>query len=205
LPAAVLLKNVHDAAAGQGQRQRGGAKGLLPLDAATVGTVAVVGPHTAPFYGREMGYYYFGAHGCMPVCGTNATNQGPYYTVDDAFREHTEHVVAAAGVANCSSTDESGVAAAVAAAKAADTVVLAVGTDVTVAAEGKDAVDLTLSAPQQSLVAGVLAAARRKVVVLLTTAVPLDISDLLASDKVGAIVHMGVPGTQVRARPARFS
>ena len=32
--------------------------------------------------------------------------------------------------------------------------------------------------------------------VLITTAVTLDISDLLANEKVGAIVHMGVPGIQ---------
>jgi beta-glucosidase-like glycosyl hydrolase len=48
---------------------------MLPLNAAAVGNVAVIGPHARDYYGKDMGYYYFGAHGCMPVCGTNATNQ----------------------------------------------------------------------------------------------------------------------------------
>ena len=118
---AVLLKNSHAAAAA-------GGRAMLPLDAATVGRVAVIGPHASPAYGKAIGYYYFGAHGCAPVCGTNSTNQGPYYTIADAFRAQAKTVVALAGVANCSSTDLSGIPAAVAAAKAADTVVLAVGT-----------------------------------------------------------------------------
>ena len=105
--------------------------------------------------------------------------------------------MAVVGVANCSAAgDEAGVAAAVAAAAAADTVVLALGTDLTIAAEGKDAQNLTLSPAQQTLTARVLAAAKGPVLVLLTTAVPLDISELLAHPKVGAILHLGVPGTQ---------
>lgn len=100
------------------------------------------------------------------------------------------------GVDNCSTSDESGIPAAAAAARTADTVVLAVGTDLTIAAEGTDATNLTLSPAQQTLISEVLSAAKGKVLVLLTTAVPLDISDLLSNDKVGAIVNLGVPGTQ---------
>ena len=182
----VLLHNARDAAG----------KAMLPLHAATAGAVAVLGPHGSPHYGRAMGYYYFGAHGCMPVCGTNSTNQGPFYTVADAFREHAKSVMQVDGVADCSTHNESGIPEAVAAAKSADTVVLAVGTDLTVAAEGGDATNLTLSPAQQALVTAVLGAAKGKVLVVLTTAVPLDITDLLANDKVGAIVHLGVPGIQ---------
>jgi hypothetical protein len=132
--------------------------------------------------------------GCLnwlPAC-----KQGPYYTITDAFRAHAKHVVNAGGVLNCSDASEAGIPAAVAAAKSADTVVLTVGTDLSIAAEGTDANNLTLSPAQQSLVREVLAAAKGKVLVLLTTAVPLDISDLLSNDKVGAIVHLGVPVRQ---------
>lgn len=125
-----------------------------------------------------------------------ACGQGPYYTIADAFMLYAKNVVKVGGVANCSTSDESDIPAAVAAAKTADTVVLAVGTDLTIAAEGKDATNLTLSPAQASLVREVLSAAKGKVLVLLTTAVPLDISDLLSNDKVGSIVHLGVPGTQ---------
>eukprot|EP01052_Picozoa_sp_SAG31_P001605 SAG31_NODE_54_length_29987_cov_4.570664_18_plen_131_part_00 len=110
------------------------------------------------------------------MCGTNATNQGPFYTIVDAFREYATEVTAVEGVSNCSSTDESGIDTAVLAAKNADTVVLAVGTDLTIAAEGKDAVNLTMSPAQQALITRVLAAVESEVMVLLTTAVPLDIS-----------------------------
>ena len=71
---AVLLKNARRGGGGGGGGGLG--KGLLPLEAATVGKVAVIGPHTSAQYGKAMGYYYFGAHGCAPICGTNATNQG---------------------------------------------------------------------------------------------------------------------------------
>ena len=71
---AVLLKNARRGGGGGGGGGPG--KGLLPLEAATVGKVAVIGPHTSAQYGKAMGYYYFGAHGCAPICGTNATNQG---------------------------------------------------------------------------------------------------------------------------------
>ena len=157
---------------------------MLPLDAATVGTVAVIGPHASPAYGKEIEYYYFGAGGCMRVCGTNSTNQRPFYTIVDAFSAHAKTVMSVAGLVNCSSSDESGIPAAVAAAKVADTVVLAVGTDLTNAAEGNDAENLTMSPAQQTLIANVLAAAKGQVLVVLTTAVPLDISDLVANAKI---------------------
>ena len=60
--------------------------------------------------------------------------QGPYYTIADAFKAYAKSVVKVPGVANCSTSDESGIPAAAAAAKTADTVVLAVGTDLTIAA-----------------------------------------------------------------------
>jgi hypothetical protein len=191
---AVLLKND----VSRNDARTGGQPAMLPLSAATVGTVAVLGPHVAAQYGKAMGYYYFGAHGCMPVCGTNSTNMGPFYTIADAFKAHisAKRVVEVAGVENCSSDDRGGIPAAAAAAAKADTVVLAVGTDLTIAAEGKDATSLALSPAQQALVVAVLAAAKDRVLVLLTTAVPLDIADLVANDKVASIVHLGVPGTQ---------
>ena len=169
---------------------------FLPLDPATAGTVAVIGPHASGLYGRSISYYYFGVSGCMPVCGTNATHQGPFWTIADAVAAHATRTVVQSGVPDCSSNDTSAIAAAVAVAAAADTVVLALGTDLTIAAEGKDAVNLTLSPAQQQLATAVLAVAKRGVLVALTTAVPLDVSDLVADARVGGIVHLGVPGIQ---------
>ena len=85
------------------------------------------------------------------------------------------------------------IAAAVAQATAADVVVLAVGTELSTAGEGHDAESLEFSAGQQQLISAVLAAAKAPVVVVTLTAVPLDISTLMADSRVGAIVHAGQP------------
>lgn len=74
--------------------------------------------------------------------------------------------------------------------------VLALGTDLTWAAEGHDATRITLNKGQAALLAAVAAAARRPVVVVLLTATPLDISSLLADARVGAVLHAGQPSVQ---------
>jgi hypothetical protein len=95
------------------------------------------------------------------------------------------------------------VPAAVATAAAADTVVLIVGTDLTVASEGNDAVNITFSEAQLYLinqvrnhgnylvffcsifnVKKVAAAAKKPVVVVTMTAVPLDLTPLLKNPQV---------------------
>jgi hypothetical protein len=62
---------------------------------------------------------------------------------------------------------------------------------------GHDAAQINFTAAQQQLIDQTLDAARKPVVVLLETAVPLDISELLASPKVGAILHLGQPSVTV--------
>jgi len=70
------------------------------------------------------------------------------------------------------------------------------GTDLTVARENRDAVNLTLSTGQLALVHAVTAAATMPVVVVVLSAVPLDLSGLLAHPNVGAVVHAGQPSIQ---------
>jgi len=86
--------------------------------------------------------------------------------------------------------------AAVQAASVADVVVLAVGTDLSWAAEGHDAVNITFSYGQQQLIQRVAAAAKKPVIIVLLTAVPLDLSEVLANPKVGAVLHVGQPSVQ---------
>jgi hypothetical protein len=83
--------------------------------------------------------------------------------------------------------------AAVEMAKAADTVVLVVGTDLTWAREGHDAETITFSPAQIALIGNVTAAAKKPVILVLMTATPLDLTDVLANDKVGAVLHVGQP------------
>ena len=80
------------------------------------------------------------------------------------------------GIPNVLSNDTSGIAAAAAMAKTADVVILAVGTDLSWAREGRDATSIELSPAQVSLVDAVATAAKSPVVMAVLTATPLDIS-----------------------------
>jgi len=75
--------------------------------------------------------------------------------------------------------------------------VLAVGTDLTLAREGQDAVKISFSEGQTELIKQVADAAQKPVIVVTMTATPLDISDLLTNDKIGAILHVGQPSVTV--------
>ena len=101
------------------------------------------------------------------------------------------------GVPSVTSDDVSGIPAAVAAAKAADEVVLVVGQDGTIEHEGHDRTAIALSAAQQALVRQVSAAAKKPVVVVILTGGAVDVADMLSNDKVGAIIHAGQPSVTV--------
>lgn len=102
-----------------------------------------------------------------------------------------------AGVPSALSNDVSGIPAAVAMAKAADTVVLVVGTDLKWAEEGHDAENITFTDAQIQLLEQVSAAAKKPITVVYMTAVPLDISALIKNDKIGAILHVGQPSVTI--------
>jgi len=77
-----------------------------------------------------------------------------------------------------------------------DIVVLAVGTDLSWAAEGHDATSITFSNGQRQLIQQVANAAKKPVIVVHFSAVPLDLSEVLANPKVGAVLHVGQPAVQ---------
>jgi len=68
-----------------------------------------------------------------------------------------------------------------------------VGSDLGWAREGQDAQNITFSSGQTALIAQVAAAAKRPVVLVTLTAVPLDLTAQLANPKIGAILHVGQP------------
>jgi hypothetical protein len=86
--------------------------------------------------------------------------------------------------------------AAVAMARAADIVILAVGTDLSCAAEGHDATSIAFSDGQRQLIQQVADAAKKPVIVVQFSAVPLDLSEVLANPKVGAVLHVGQVSVQ---------
>ena len=147
---------------------------------------AVIGPNAN--YSINTHYY-----GPRVVCGNKL------WTALDAVSKYAgaSTVMYAAGVPNATSNDTSMIPAAVATAQLADTVVLVVGTSLYTASEGHDATQINFTAAQQQLIEETLKVAKNPVVVLLMTAVPLDISQLLASPKVGAVLHLGQPSVTV--------
>ena len=137
------------------------------------------------------------------LCALGGATLKPPRRQAAAIRPRARAPVAKAGmlgVPTVLSDDVTGIPAAVAAAKAADAVVLAVGTDLTWAAEGKDATSIVFTAAQLELIDAVAEASATPVVVVVFSATPLDLSPLLArSDgKVGAVVHVGQPSVTVK-------
>jgi len=145
--------------------------------------VAVIGPNAN--LSKAVAGYYGGN-----TCG------GKYWNMVDAVQQYVPKTVSALGVPTVTSDDTSGIAAAADLAKDADAVVLVLGTDLSVAREGRDAVSIAVPDGQKKLIAAVTAAASKPVVVVMLSAVPLDISDLAADPKVGAILHLGQPSVQ---------
>lgn len=123
---------------------------------------------------------------------------GAFPAVVDAVRSYLPGatVRAAAGVPSVLSDDTSQVAAAAALAGQSDATVLVLGTDLGVAMENRDAVNITFSDGQLALVEAVAAAVAAPLTVVTLTAVPLDLAPLLRNPKVGAILHAGQPSVQ---------
>ena len=156
----------------------------LPLNAKALKSVAVLGPN-ANLSKAIAGYY-----------GGNSCDNAFLNMVDAIAQAGAFTTTTALGVPTVTSDDTSGVAAAAALAKAADVTVLVLGTDLSVAREGHDAVNISIPAGQLALVAAACEASSAPVVVATLTAVPLDLTPLLTNPKVGAIVHLGQPSVQ---------
>lgn len=157
----------------------------LPFAASSSAVYAVIGPNSN--LSEAMAGYY----GPSKVCDMN------YWTMYDAVAQYTQRPpLYAPGTVTVLSDDLELIPEAVQVAKQADQVVLVVGTDLSWAAEGQDAATIVFNKGQRVLIESVAQAAARPVVVVLLTATPLDLSELLANPKVGAIIHVGQPSIQ---------
>eukprot|EP01043_Picozoa_sp_COSAG02_P059678 COSAG02_NODE_7649_length_2916_cov_1.289315_2_plen_493_part_01 len=191
IPASAICTE-HTAAIARAGVVQGGAlyknlNGTLPLSTAGVKSVAVIGPNA------NLSHSMAGYYGPTAVCG------GEFPSMIDAVKRYLPAgatVEYEPGVPNVLSDDTSNVTVAAQVAKTADLVVLVLGTDVSVACENRDAVNITFSDGQLALVKAVAAAAATPVTVVTLTAVPLDLTPLLNNPKVGAILHVGQPSIQ---------
>jgi hypothetical protein len=153
----------------------------LPLDASKLKSVAVLGPN-ANLSHAVAGYY--GGNSC----GNN------YWTTTDAIRAYVPGAVSMPAMAI--SNDTSSLEQATQLSADSDATVLVLGTDLGWAAEGHDAKSISVPDSQMQLVESVTKATSGPVIVVLITATPLDISTILDNDKVGAVLHVGMPSVQ---------
>eukprot|EP01043_Picozoa_sp_COSAG02_P073507 COSAG02_NODE_14323_length_1284_cov_1.564557_1_plen_322_part_00 len=79
----------------------------------------------------------------------------------------------------------------------ADTVILALGTDTYTAGEGHDATSISLTPAQTELLTKVSSVSKSPVIVVMMTATPLDISQMMRDVKVGAVLSIGQPSVNM--------
>jgi len=177
----VLLKNA------------GGGRGL-PLDAAAVKTVALLGGNANDSMAQLCSYYSEPCGGYAAMVTTLAAL--PAFAAVDF----------APGCADAACANASAFPAALAAAARADAVVLQVGLNCRLVGEDRDRTSLALPGATGALVAGACAAAAaraRPCVVALNAGAGLDVSALLADDNVTAILFAGYGGPAAGTALAR--
>ena len=160
--------------------------GALPLNAASYSKVVVIGPNID--LDNTVGYY-----GSTP-CPVYA-NWVPL----TAIQQHIPGATGIKGVPSVGSGDMSGIAAAAAAAAGSDLVVLQIGSNLDLEAEGHDRPSIDFSDAQKALIANVTAAAPAgvPVVAMVFSGGAMDISLLLANPRITAILVCGQPSVQV--------
>jgi len=95
------------------------------------------------------------------------------------------------------SNDQSGIPAAATLAGASDLVILQIGSDLSLEAEGRDRTSIDFSDAQKALVTAVTAAATGPVIAMVFSGGAMDVSSLLSNPKVVAIIICGQPSVQV--------
>lgn len=172
--------------------------GLLPLSPAAFKAPVVIGPlateagigcttyygstpcaNTSSFcalVGEERGAVVVGAD---PTCIARFIVAAPL----TAITQFISAATAVAGVPSVSSNSTAGIPAAVTAASAADLVIFAIGSDLSLEAEAHDRTVTNFSAAQLSLISAVTAAATSPVVALVFSGGAMDVSPLLANPK----------------------
>lgn len=153
--------------------------GTLPLSTKDLKTLAVIGPNANAT--RVMISNYAGV-----PCKYTSPLQG--------LQKYSSGVSYQPGCADVGCSDGSLIEPAAKAAASADAVVLVVGLDQSIEAEGLDRVNLTLPVFQEKLVTEVAKAAKGPVVLVIMSAGPIDVSFATNESKIGGILWVGYPG-----------
>ncbi|KAH9696572.1 hypothetical protein WN944_029210 [Citrus x changshan-huyou] len=156
-----------------------GNNGALPLSSNATQNLAVIGPNANAT--NVMISNYAG----IP-CGYTSPLQG--------LQKYVSAVTYAPGCSNVKCKDDSLIEPAAKAAAAADVVVVVVGLDQSIEAEGLDRENLTLPGYQEKLVMEVANATKGTVILVVMAAGPVDISFAKSNRKIGGILWVGYPG-----------
>jgi beta-glucosidase-like glycosyl hydrolase len=153
-------------------------KNTLPLSTTTYKSVALIGPN-ANNAGVMEGNY----HGNAPFV----------LTVRQGLANYSSSVNYQQGCA-MSSSDTSGFAAAISAAKAADVTIMVMGLDESQEAEGHDRTSIAVPGKQNDLIGQVSAASKGPVILVILSGGCVDIGQWRDSSAIDAIIWGGYPG-----------
>ncbi|KNA05122.1 hypothetical protein SOVF_193270 [Spinacia oleracea] len=151
----------------------------LPLSSKYVKKLAVIGPN---------------ANATKTMLSNYAGVPCRYTSPLHGFQKHVKRVFYQPGCQNVKCVDKQHIEAAARVAAIADVVVLVVGLDQSIEAEGLDRVNLTLPGYQKMLVEKVTSSAKGKVILVIMSAGPVDVSFATKLRKIRAILWVGYPG-----------
>ncbi|KAE8669409.1 Beta-xylosidase/alpha-L-arabinofuranosidase 1 [Hibiscus syriacus] len=153
--------------------------GDLPLSKAVTKSLAVIGPN---------------ANATTVMISNYAGIPCRYTSPLQGLQKYVSTATYQAGCSDVKCSKDTLIQPAVKAAVNADAVVLVVGLDQSIEAEGLDRVNLTLPGYQEKLVTDVANAAKGKVVLVVMAAGPIDISFAKKMGNIGGILWVGYPG-----------
>ncbi|KAG4394952.1 hypothetical protein GLYMA_20G133900v4 [Glycine max] len=153
--------------------------GALPLSQTNIKKLAVIGPN---------------ANATTVMISNYAGIPCRYTSPLQGLQKYISSVNYAPGCSNVKCDNQSLIAAAVKAAASADAVVLVVGLDQSIEAEGLDRENLTLPGFQEKFVKDVAGATKGKVILVIMAAGPIDISSTKSVSNIGGILWVGYPG-----------
>lgn len=153
--------------------------GVLPLSKTKIKKLAVIGPN---------------ANATTVMISNYAGIPCRYTSPLQALQKYISSVTYARGCSDVKCGSQSLFAEATKAAASADAVVLVVGLDQSIEAEGLDRVNLTLPGFQEKLVKDVAGATKGKVILVIMAAGPIDISFTKSVSNIGGILWVGYPG-----------
>ncbi|KAJ4962234.1 hypothetical protein NE237_022173 [Protea cynaroides] len=153
--------------------------GTLPLSPNKTKNLAIIGPN---------------ANATQVMISNYAGIPCGYISPLEGLQKYVSSVTYEPGCANVKCSDGSQIDAAAKAAATADAVILIVGLDQSIEAEGLDRENLTLPGQQEKLVMNVTSAAIGPVVLVIMSAGPIDLSFAKNQSKIVGILWVGYPG-----------